>query len=179
MVSLRAVGHSYSYVAHFNKSGNSGKALHKFMGSIAFVAGPRAAFAVIEDPDDPTRRLFLHAKNNLARPPQGLSFHVEQMVLPDCNITTSRVSWDFGTVDVTADEAVAASQAKSDAPTLEEAKQFLEDLIGPGGLDHKVVAQQAKDAGLSWSTIRRAKEKLGIRSERSGFGPDGVWLWKK
>ena len=60
-------------VTHFSKpnGGTGTKALHKFIGSIAFVAAARAAFAVLEDPDDKGRRLFLHAKNNLAEAPQG------------------------------------------------------------------------------------------------------------
>jgi putative DNA primase/helicase len=60
-------------VTHFSKGGanSTSKALHRFIGSIAFIGAPRAAFAVIEDAEDEGRRLFLHAKNNLASPPQG------------------------------------------------------------------------------------------------------------
>jgi putative DNA primase/helicase len=62
-------------VTHFSKAGanSTTKALHRFIGSIAFTGAPRAAFAVIEDAEHDGRRLFLHAKNNLARPPQGLA----------------------------------------------------------------------------------------------------------
>jgi putative DNA primase/helicase len=60
-------------ITHFSKSGaaNNSKALHRFIGSIAFVGAPRAAFAVIEDADNDGRILFLHAKNNMAGKPQG------------------------------------------------------------------------------------------------------------
>jgi AAA domain len=79
-------------ITHFSKTGasNTTKAVHRFIGSIAFTGAPRAAFAVIEDAEHDGRRLFLHAKNNLARPPQGLAFRLEQCVIGD-GIIASRV----------------------------------------------------------------------------------------
>ena len=70
-------------ITHFSKagSGNNTKALHRFIGSIAFVGAPRAAFAVIEDADDPGRMLFLHAKNNMAPKPQGLAYRLAQTIV--------------------------------------------------------------------------------------------------
>ena len=55
-------------VTHFSKggSGASTKAMHRFIGSIAFIGAPRAAFVVIEDSEDNDLRLFLQAKNNIA-----------------------------------------------------------------------------------------------------------------
>ena len=96
-------------VTHFSKpnGGTATKAHHKFMGSIAFVAAARAAFAVLEDPNDKDRRLFLHAKNNLAQPPQGLAFRLEQVVV-EKGIVTSRVQWESEPITMTANEALAA-----------------------------------------------------------------------
>ena len=80
-------------ITHFSKSaaGNTTKALHRFIGSIAFTGAPRTAFAVIEDAENAGRYLVLHAKNNLAPPPQGLAFRLESRPL----LTTAlwRLAW--------------------------------------------------------------------------------------
>jgi RecA-family ATPase len=98
-------------VTHFSKpnGGAATKALHKFIGSVAFGAAARAAFAVLEDPDDKDRRLFLHAKNNLAEPPQGLAFRLEQVAVGE-GIVTSRVDWEHDPITTTADEALATDR---------------------------------------------------------------------
>src|SRR5262249_42851968 len=144
-------------IAHFNKGGspNNTKALHKFMGSIAFVAAPRIAFAVIEDAEDATRRLFLHAKNNLAEPPQGLAFKIDQLLLPS-GIQTSRIAWEDSPVSITADEAIVARRGQKQAPSLEEAKQFLAGLVPPNGMSVKKIEEEAKEAGIGLPHFRRA-----------------------
>ena len=96
-------------VTHFSKSGaaNATKALHRFIGSIAFIGAPRMAFAVIEDADDKDRRLMLAAKNNLAVLSQGLAFKLRQTIIAK-GIVASRVDWDAEPVTITANEALAA-----------------------------------------------------------------------
>ena len=87
-------------VTHFSKQGGGNgrpKALHRFMGSIAFTAAARMAFAVIEDQDDANRRLLLHVKNNLAAPPQGLAFTVVQKIVDVTGGSTVQpyVAWEI------------------------------------------------------------------------------------
>src|SRR5262249_28196253 len=166
-------------IQDFNKSsgGIHAKSLHKFMGSIAFVAGPRMAFAIIEDSDNALRRLFLHVKNNLAPPPPGLAFQIEQAALVDYGMTASRIAWEAGTVNITADEAISAVRSKDVAPALEEAKQFLASLVGQESMSAKQIEKEAKEAGLSWATVRRAKDELGYKSVKAGL--DDGWVWKR
>jgi RecA-family ATPase len=165
-------------IMHFNKgSGQVGtKVMHRFMASIAFVAAVGVAFAVVRDPDDDKRHLFLHAKNNLAESAPGLAYTIEQSLVTEMRIKTSRIVWEEGSVSITAAQAMAASQSKEIAPALEEAKQFLAGLIGCDGAPVKEIEKEAKDAGMAWATMRRAKDALKLKSERDGYG--GPWVWK-
>src|SRR6476659_9900929 len=35
----------------------------------------------------------------------------------------------------------------------------------------------AERAGIGKRALRRAKDRLEVKSKREGFGPDGVWKW--
>ncbi len=166
-------------VTHFSKAGASTgtKALHRFIGSIAFVGAPRMAFAVIEDGEDKDRRLLLHAKNNLAAAPQGLAFRLKQKIIgkPDSGIVASRIEWDADPVNITANEALAAEMGGSGARPSEEAESFLRELLSDGPVAAKQVKADADAVGLSWATVRRAKDKLGIKPHKAGM--DEGWVW--
>jgi RecA-family ATPase len=99
-------------ITHFNKPGsaNTVKALHRIIGSVAFSAAPRVAFAVIEDAENPGRYLVLHAKNNLAPAPQGLAYRLEQTIITN-GIVASRIAWETQPVAMTANQAMAADAA--------------------------------------------------------------------
>ena len=167
-------------ITHFSKTGaaSTTKALHRFIGSIAFVGAPRAAFAVIEDSSDTERRLLLHAKNKLAAPPQGLAFRLKQTIVGDLGkgIVASRVEWEQEPVTVTADEALAAEAAgAADTSSGVEAENFLQELLAEGPVPAKQVRADVDAAALSWSTVKRAKARLGIKAEKDGM--DGGWSW--
>lgn len=175
-------------VNHLSKGGSNSttKALHRFLGSIGFVGSPRVAFATFEDPNEPTRYLLLHAKNNLAAPALGLAYRLEQTIVgePGKDVVASRVKWEATHVSITANEALAAELAScSDKPaSREEAESFLSELLGKGPKPTKDIKTEAETAGLSWATVRRAKDRLGIKARRealagAGYGPDGQWVW--
>jgi AAA domain-containing protein len=166
-------------VTHFSKAGanNTTKALHRFIGSIAFTGAPRAAFAVIEDAENEGRRLFLHAKNNLARAPQGLAFRLEQCLVGG-GIVASRIAWDTEPVTVTANEALAAETAGSETRTAKaEAAEFLQAALADGPVPASEVNRMAREHGLTAKAVRSAREALGVKIDRDGFGPGSKSLW--
>ena len=166
-------------ITHFSKSGGSGttKALHRFIGSIAFTGAPRAAFVVIEDAEHEGRRLFLHAKNNLAHTPQGLAFRLEQCLIND-GVVASQILWDAQPVAITANEALAADATGNETRTAKaDAIEFLQAVLASGPVPAAEVNRMAREHGLTGKVIRSARESLRVTIERDGFGPGSKSLW--
>lgn len=161
-------------VSHLNKGGPSSEAMMRVTGSLAFVAAARAAYVVCRDPEDEHRRLVLPAKNNLGDDRYGLAYRIEPTTVAE-GIATSRVAWDAEPVTVTADEALAPERPGPEPNDRREAADWLRMLLADGPVLVKELRQQARDAGLSWGTVRRAKEEVGVQARKQAFAKGWVW----
>lgn len=178
---LQALASSYGAavigVTHLNKSG-SGGAMNRVTGSLAFVAAARAAFIVARDTEDGDRRLFVPAKNNLGNDTTGLAFHVEQRDLAN-GIIAPVVVWRAGKITVSADEILAADAAgQGDRSSKAEAMEFLSEMLADKPLSARDVMRMGADAGFSEKALRSAREELGIKPQKAGFGSTGAWVWE-
>ncbi len=154
-------------VTHLNKGG--GNAMYRAMGSLAFIAAARAAFAVTKDQEDPSRRLFLPIKNNLGNDSDGFGYSI----LTAGN-DAPYIAWESEPVSVSVDEALAPG-LEEDAPAVNAAENFLLTELTNGPVKTKDLQKAAKDTGISWRTIERAKTKLCIEARKRHF--DGFWEW--
>ena len=124
---------------------------------------------MVEDPDDASRRLLLHAKNNLAPPPQGLAFRLEQCLVGE-SIVASRVAWETDPVAITADAALAAEAAGTESRTAKaEAIEFLEAALADGPMPAAELTRMARDHGVTDKPLRSARKPLGVKITRDGF----------
>jgi putative DNA primase/helicase len=175
-------------VTHLNKGGGGTQqsALNRFAGSIAFVAAARAAFAVIEDPEDDNRRLFLQAKNNLGPKCKGLAFRMEQRLIPG-DILSSNIFFESEHVTQSIDEALTASESRGGdghTSSKEDAAEFLAEILACGPMDVLEVERQARAATLldddkrlrQNKAFRDARKDLGVLSTREGFGPGSRYI---
>lgn len=169
-------------VTHFNKSAKGVSALNRVMGGAGFTAAPRTAFAVIRDAKNPLTRLMLPLKSNLAAEGAiyGMEFTLKAKVVGTDErnkkeISAPYVTWGAKTT-VTADEALAANNAKLRGPSkLDEAISFLKRMLAPGPKLTREVEAAAAKADIAKETLRRAREELGVisekRKQRDGRGP--------
>jgi hypothetical protein len=94
-------------------------------------------------------------------------------------ITDNGIVWTEQ-VGMTADRALAPPQRKREEKdrghALREAREWLETRLADGS-EHEsdVVRAEAKDAGISFSTFRRAKDEAGVIS-RKDRGLGGKWF---
>ena len=162
-------------VSHHNKSGSQ-EALLRVVGSIGFVAASRAAFAIVKDKEDENRRLFLPLKNNIGNDKTGLAFTIEPVEL-DGGIKTSRIVWSDEVVTVTADEAMSSSMDDEHKSAVDEASEFLSDILKNGLMYVKEIMKLANSENISEKALRNAKKKLGVKIGRKGFGKGGGSFW--
>ena len=164
-------------VSHLNKS-TGGEALMRVTGSLAFVAAARAAFIVAKDPENDARRLFLPMKNNIGNDRSGLAFAIESAQVKSTAglIETSRIAWEPDPVTVTADEAMQPQGDPEERSALDDARQFLLDLMADGPVKAGRVKADSDGAGFNWRTIQRAADRLNIDRHKDGMR--GPWMWK-
>jgi DNA polymerase I-like protein with 3'-5' exonuclease and polymerase domains len=170
-------------VMHFNKKQDITNALLRVSNSMAFVGLPRHAYGVIADPEH-QRKLFVRAKNNDAADSdnQTLAFHCSVKDVgtdPETGapIRAPYIVWEPGYVDVTATEALSAANENKAPAQRDEAKKFLRAMLAAGPMPMTDIKEAADGNGLSWATVRRAKDDLRVEA-RKDVKPDGKWLWE-
>src|SRR5690606_20145428 len=99
--------------------------------------------------------------------PKSIGFTIEQ-----CG-ATSRVVWG-GTSDHTADDILGNHGKSGGSSKLEQAKGIIADILGVGPRGENEVKQACLGEGISFSTYKRARQQLKVRSEKTDF--DGEWM---
>ena len=161
-------------IAHFNKKDDIKSALLRVSDSIAYVAAARHVYAVLDDPEDHTLKLFVKAKNNLA--PEkitalkygfGVNTNVGHDAKLNLDISAPYIMW-MAQTDIAANDAMAAADGHSSSAK-REAKEFLQEALREGPALQQEVIADAKANGISQATLRRAGRLEG----RNPINPEG------
>jgi putative DNA primase/helicase len=127
--------------------------LERLRGHSSIVQPARTVLALdAPDPKRAERRRLSVIKSNLAPFPEPLGFWV-----------TERGEVRFG----------EAPEAPQTLTVLDRAMEALRDMLGGGPVPAEEAMGDLRESGLSEKTIRRAKTKLGVRSDKERGG----WVW--
>jgi putative DNA primase/helicase len=159
-------GVSILLVNHLNKK--HGAAVHRSLGSISIIGMARAAWAFARDKDDPQRRLIVPLKNNIGPETAGMAYR----------IVDGAVEWDSERVTISADEALS-HYGRNDVKkgqALEDATAWLQLKLADGlPVPQSEIVREAKDAGIAYGTLRRAKDAIKVVTKPTHVG--GSWNW--
>ncbi len=165
-----ASGAAVVMVAHRRKSGGD-TADDTALGSRAFTGIARAVWHITREKGNPKRRLFLAGKCNLAAEQTGLAF----TIMGD---PIGRVVWESGAVHIRADEAMQAEHETTgpDPVDRKKAEEWVSELLASGPVASQTVKEEAKREGMSWRTVRRAADCLGVKRYKLKC-PPYPWEW--
>lgn len=155
-------------ITHLNKN-EAFKAIYRATGSLAFIAAARAVWAVTRDNNDETRtrRFLLPIKANLSINPDSLAFR----------ITNNGIIFENRPLEINPEEALS-SERREETSTLNHAVNWLREALENGPIPSVDIFRMAQENRISDATLRRAKTRLGVKSDKEGIAQNGRWLWK-
>jgi hypothetical protein len=85
------------------------------------------------------------------------------------------IIWHPQHVEITANEAMQAATGQT---AKREAREFLLERLEAGPVNSDDLVEEAKQEGIAFATLRRAKKDLGIKSRKQRGDVAGVWTWE-
>jgi len=167
-------------LVHLNKAQGLAP-LARLSGSGAFGNAARSVLLLDRDPDDEeqgTRRVLAHIKCNVGPEMPSLLYEIEPIHLEasgnDPAVETSRLRFICESPhDGRSLLALPTGEARS---ALEDAMAFLQAELGDGGRRPAgELMKAARALGHSTGTVHTARKRLGVETEKAGFG--GGWEW--
>jgi RecA-family ATPase len=156
-------------IRHFTKQVDA-RAMYRGAGSVDFMAACRSAFIIVESDEEPTMRVLAQVKNSLGPKSPSLGFYIDE----------KGFRWGRE-VDTDAEGLLTASRSdtrRKERAQLEAAQRFLEETLSNGPMASNELISKAQEAGISKSTIWRAKDELGIKASKERGNLAGKWLWE-
>jgi AAA domain len=162
-------------IRHLTKAGGANP-LYRGGGSVGIIGAARAGMLVAPDPEDEGQRILCMTKSNLAEMPAALAYRLVSDVEHDCG----RIVW-AGPTEHRASDLLGQprSSGGDDETAVGRAVQFLMETLDEGPVWQRDLQEQAGGAGLSWMSVRRAKDVLGVVSRKASGDSErpGQWYW--
>lgn len=169
------IGAAILGITHLSKGSDARMPLERVIGSIAFSALPRVVW-ITQKSDEDNTFMLVRAKSNIGKDGDGFKYQIhEKKLMNHPDISASYV--EFGEFIEGSAATLLSNTDPNIRPALNEAIDFLSSILSDNPLSAKIILEEATNAGIKPATLRRAKDKLGIKPCRQGFSSSGGWVW--
>jgi AAA domain len=149
---------------HLSKQ-SGGKAIYRGLESIDLTGAVRSEMLAGSLPDDPEARALVHIKTNIGLYGSSRGYSIDD---------SGKFSWT-GHSEITAEQVLDAPCNPQDRSAVEDAREWLNDFLSTGSKEQQECREKSHGAGISYATLRRAKDALRVRSYKAAMS--GPWLW--
>jgi putative DNA primase/helicase len=171
-----ATGTAILGISHFSKGGQGQDPAQRVVGSVAFTAVARVVLvaAKTKTEDGTERRVLARGKSNIGPDNGGFEYLLSQEeVLP--GIEASVVGWGKS-LEGTARDLLADPEEGGERGAVHDAEDFLRETLGDDTVPVKAVFADAKEAGHSPASVRRAADRIGVKKTKGGM--NAGWYWR-
>ena len=151
-------------ICHVNKS--KSKAQHRGLGSIDILNSvPSVLYLGRAEGLEPDERAVAHGKSNYAELSKTQIFRLNK---------ADGFKWIGENEDITPDDIMnfKSAKKKEEMSKVDEAADFLLDILAEGSVPTADVIELAVESGISKRTLERARKEISVKSRKA----DGVWV---
>ena len=172
-----SLGFAIIGITHFTKGTTGREPVERITGSLAFGAVARVVLVASKTTNQEGEdvRIFARAKSNIGSDEGGFEYSLEASTT-ESGIETSKVKWG-GIIEGSARELLNDAEQDFDGGGVKDCMALITELLLNESVKADQMEKDCKGAGYSISTIKRAKNKLGIKSRKTG-GFNGYWIWE-
>lgn len=175
-------------ITHVTKGSKRKDPLDRIAGSLAFGAVARVVMVtakVVSDPsiEAPASCVLVRVKSNIGPNDGGFEYRNQstEIVHDNVSISTSLAEWNPVPLEGSGRDILKWAESDDEpgkTSAVDEASDFLKQILSNGCLTVPEIEARAKDANISLAAIKRAKLALGVRSYRPlGQGQSPKFLW--
>ncbi|ARJ67581.1 hypothetical protein WV31_18940 [Magnetospirillum sp. ME-1] len=161
-------------ITHFNKAGKGTDPLDRVTGSLAFGGLARMVMCAAKPANLSLPNRLVRAKSNLCKSGDGFDYAIVHTHLDsDPIIETNCIEWGqavFGSATDLLAEIEQPRRSDGRETKLDQAVTWMAAALADGSVPSAALWDAAEQAGISKATYRRARDVLGLVSEKGGFG---------
>ena len=173
-------------LTHVSKGSGGKDPVDRVTGSLAFAAVARIVMLTGKaeaDDDSASHGVLVRAKSNLGPSDGGFEYQICPVAVSAGMSTadSSAIAWNSTPLRGTAKDILRAAVGHATEPKvgkLEIAIEFVKHQLAGGPRPRADIEAQAKEAGIAPATLRRAREKLGVETQKAtGFNGVASSIW--